>query len=60
MNDYKITELMQVKMSLEVRIKQSKLDLKMMEAEMKFVKEQIDLLTINQLKINFDGEASTT
>ena len=54
MNEHKINELMQVKMSLEVRIKQSKLDLKMMEAEMKFIKEQIDLLSINQLEIEFD------
>lgn len=54
MNEHKINELIQVKMQLESRVKQSKLDIRMMEAEIKFIKEQIDLLSINQLEIEFD------
>jgi len=58
MNEHKINELIQVKMQLESRVKQSKLDIRMMEAEIKFIKEQIDLLSINQLEIEFDEKIS--
>lgn len=57
--DYRITELIQVKMRLEQKIKEHKMEIRLAEAEIKFLKEKIELLSINQLEIDFDGEADT-
>jgi hypothetical protein len=60
MNQEEIKRLLQQKKELKQRQKELALELEVCRIDMKFLQEKIDLLTINQFKINFDGEASTT
>jgi hypothetical protein len=60
MSEYRVTELIQVKMRLEQRVKELKMEIRLAEAEIKFLKEKIELLSINQLEIDFDGKTDTT
>ena len=60
MNQEDIRQLHQIKLFLQQRQKELDIELEALRMDILHLQQKIDLLTINQLKINFDGEASTT
>jgi hypothetical protein len=60
MNQEDIIQLHQLKLFLQQRQKELDIELEALRMDILHLQQKIDLLTINQLKINFDGEASTT
>jgi hypothetical protein len=60
MNQEDIRQLHQLKLFLQQRQKELDIELEALRMDILHLQQKIDLLTINQLKINFDGEASTT
>ena len=60
MNQDDIRQLHQIKLFLQQRQKELDIELEALRMDILHLQQKIDLLTINQLKINFDGEASTT
>ena len=58
MDSHKINDLHQYKMHLENKIIDYKMIVRLAEAELKYTLEQIEILSNNQLEIDFDEKPS--
>ena len=59
MNEIKANELIQYRMHLRQKVKELLIEAEAKRIEINYINQQLELLRINQLKIQFDDERDT-